>query len=168
MIGSREECEGTITVADPDLSGPSIEIKGAFLGHLSCGIGGGENFDANLRGAGEKGNVLADLIPTGMKPTDINSLDAVSGRNRALGQYPTLRSKLNKEGNNLTLALRMAKTGSGSHEDVPVAISLDAIGELGEVRVTKNLSPTSQVESGLRSEIWKLDDNRHEEMIRQK
>jgi hypothetical protein len=62
----------------------------------------------------------------------------------------------------------MAKTGWGSHEDMPVAISLDAIGELGEVRVTKNLSPTSQVESGLRSEIWKLDDNRHEEMIRQK
>ena len=51
---------------------------------------------------------------------------------------------------------------------MPVAISLDAIGELGEVRVTKNLGPTGQIESGLRSEIWKLDGDRHEEMIRQK
>jgi hypothetical protein len=39
---------------------------------------------------------------------------------------------------------------------MPVAISLDAIGELGEVLVTKNLGPTGQIESGLRSEIWKL------------
>ena len=45
---------------------------------------------------------------------------------------------------------------------MPVAISLDAIGEPGEVRVTKNLCPTGQVESGLRSEIWKLDSDRHE------
>ena len=62
----------------------------------------------------------------------------------------------------------MAKTGWGSHEDMPVAISLDAIGDLGEVRVTKNLGPTGQIESGLRSEIWKLDGDRHEGMIRQK
>jgi hypothetical protein len=44
---------------------------------------------------------------------------------------------------------------------MPLAICLDAIGEPGEVRVTKNLSPTSQVEPGLRSEIWKLDGDRH-------
>ena len=48
----------------------------------------------------------------------------------------------------MTLALRMAKTGWGSHEDMPMAISLDAI---GEVRVTQNLGPTGQIESGLRS-----------------
>ena len=72
------------------------------------------------------------------------------------------------QGNNLTLALRMAKTGWGSHEHMPVAISLYAIGELGEARVTKNLGPTRQVESGLRSEIWKLDGDRHEGMTRQK
>jgi hypothetical protein len=34
----------------------------------------------------------------------------------------------------------------GSHEHMPVAISLDAIGEPGEARVTEDLSPTSQVE----------------------
>ena len=51
---------------------------------------------------------------------------------------------------------------------MPVAISLDAIGEFGEVRITKNLCPTGQVESGLRSQIWKLDGDRHESMIRQK
>jgi len=111
---------------------------------------------------------LADLIPTGLKPNDINRFDAVSGRNRALGQCLTLRGKPNQQSNNLTLALRMAKTGWGSHEDMPVAISLDAIGELGEIWVTKNLGPTGQIESGLRSEIWKLDGDRHEGMIRQK
>ena len=51
---------------------------------------------------------------------------------------------------------------------MPMAISLDAIGDLGEVRVTKNLGPTGQIESGLRSEIWKLDGDRHEGTIRQK
>jgi hypothetical protein len=42
----------------------------------------------------------------------------------------------------------MAKAGWGSHKDMPVAISLDAIGELGEPRVAEDLSPTSQVEFG--------------------
>jgi hypothetical protein len=45
---------------------------------------------------------------------------------------------------------------------MPVTISLDAIGDLGEVRATKNLGPTGQIESVLRSEIWKLDGDRHE------
>jgi hypothetical protein len=168
MIRSREECEGAVAVAYPDLGGSGIEIEDAFFRDLGCGFGRGKDFDANLRGARQKGKVLADLIPTGIKPTDINSLDAVSGRNRALGQRMTPGSKLNQQSNNMTLALRMAKTGWGSHEDMPMAISLDAIGHLGEVRVTKNLGPTDQIESGLRSEIWKLNGDRHEGMIRQK
>ena len=40
---------------------------------------------------------------------------------------------------------------------MPVAISLDAIGELGDTRFTKNLCPTGRVESRLRSEIWKFE-----------
>jgi hypothetical protein len=96
MIRSGEECEGAVAVAYPDLGGSGIEIEDAFFGDLGCGIGGGEDFDTNLRGARQKGDVLADLIPTGIKPTDINSFDAVSGRNRALGQCLTLRSKLNQ------------------------------------------------------------------------
>jgi hypothetical protein len=51
---------------------------------------------------------------------------------------------------------------------MPVAISLDAIGEFSEVRITKNLCSAGQVESGLRSEIWKLDGDGRERMIRQK
>jgi hypothetical protein len=94
MIRSREECEGSIAVADPDLGGPGIEIEDAFFGDLGRGFGGGEDLDANLRGACEKRNILADLVPTGIKPTDINSLDAVSGGNRALGQCLTLRIEI--------------------------------------------------------------------------
>ena len=51
---------------------------------------------------------------------------------------------------------------------MPVTISLDAIGNPDEVRVRKNLGPTDQIESGLRSRIWELDGDRHEGMIRQK
>jgi hypothetical protein len=40
---------------------------------------------------------------------------------------------------------------------MPVTISLDAIGNPDEVRVSKNLGPTDQIESGLRSEIWELE-----------
>jgi hypothetical protein len=55
MIRSGEECEGAVAVTYPDLGGSGIEIEDAFFGDLGCGIGGGEDFDANLRGAGEKG-----------------------------------------------------------------------------------------------------------------
>jgi hypothetical protein len=72
MIRTGEECEVAIAVADPDLGCPGIEIEDAFFGDLGCGVGGGEDLDANLRGAGEKGNVLADLIAAGIKPTDIS------------------------------------------------------------------------------------------------
>ena len=96
MVRSGEECQGAIAVADPDLGGPGIEIEEPFFSDLGCRIGGGEDLDANLRSSGEKGNVLADLVPTGIKPADINSLNAISGRNRTLGQCPTLRSKLNQ------------------------------------------------------------------------
>ena len=96
MIRTGEECEGAVAVADPDLGGSGIEIENAFFSDLGCGIGGREDFDANLRGARQKGNVSADLIPTGIKPTDIDSFDPVSVRNRTLGQCLTLRSKLNQ------------------------------------------------------------------------
>jgi hypothetical protein len=75
MIRSGEECEGAIAAADPDLCGPGIEIEDAFFSDLGCGIGGGEYLDANLRGAGEKGNVLTDLVPTAIKPAYIYSLN---------------------------------------------------------------------------------------------
>jgi hypothetical protein len=51
---------------------------------------------------------------------------------------------------------------------MPVTISLDAIGNPDEVRVSKNLGPTDQIESGLRSEICELDGDTYEGMIRQK
>jgi hypothetical protein len=84
MIRSGEECQRACAVAYPDLGGSGIEMEEAFFGHLGSGIGGREDFDANLRGASE-GNVLADLFPTGIKPSDVNSFDAISGGNRALG-----------------------------------------------------------------------------------
>ena len=96
MVRSGEECQGSIAVADPELDGPGIEIEEAFFSDLGCRIGRGKDPDANLRGAGEKGDVLAGLVPPGVKPTDIKSLNAISGRNRALGQRLTLGSKLNQ------------------------------------------------------------------------
>jgi len=96
MVRSGEECQGAVAVAYPDLGGSGIEIENTFFGYLGYRIGGREDFDANLRGARQKGNVLADLIATDIEPTDVNSFDAVSGGNRALGQCPTLRSKLNQ------------------------------------------------------------------------
>ena len=51
--GAGKECHAAIAVADPDLGGPGIEIEEAFFSDLGCGIGGGEDLDANLRGAGE-------------------------------------------------------------------------------------------------------------------
>lgn len=58
MIRTGEECEGAVAVAYPDLGGSRIEIESAFFSDLGCGIGGREDFDANLRGARQKGGCL--------------------------------------------------------------------------------------------------------------
>jgi len=42
-----------------------------------------------------------------------------------------------------------------------VLIGLDAIRELRELRIGQVRGPTSQIEFGLRSEIWKLNGDRH-------
>jgi hypothetical protein len=58
----------------------SFDLDHAVVG--GCGIGGREDFDANLGGARQKGNVLANLIPTGIKPTDIATVRMSFQRNR--------------------------------------------------------------------------------------
>ena len=153
-ISSGKECERTVAVADPNLGGSGIEIEEPFFGDFGCGIGGGEDFDANLRGARQKGNVSADLIPTGIKPTDIDSFDAVSGRNRALGQCPPQRSKLNQETNNLTLTLRMAKPGGGVMRICPwrsVSMRSGTLARSGSPRISVQrvrLNPVCGARSG--------------------
>ena len=47
-------------------------------------------------------------------------------------------------------------------------IGLDPVWELRELLVGQDLGPSSQVEAGLRSEIRKLDSDRHKAKIRQK
>ena len=47
-------------------------------------------------------------------------------------------------------------------------VGLDAIGELRELGIGQDLGPTSQVEPGLRSEIQKLNADRHARKIHQK
>ena len=44
---------------------------------------------------------------------------------------------------------------------MPQAISLDAIGQPGQFGVSQDLDPARQVEGGLRSEVRKLDSDRH-------
>ena len=96
MIRSGEECEEAVAVAYPDLGGSGIEIEDAFFGDLGCGIGGGKDFDANLRGARQKRNVLANLFRlASSQPTSIALTPSAVELGHS-GQYLTLRSKLNQ------------------------------------------------------------------------
>jgi hypothetical protein len=72
-----------------------------------------------------------------------------------------------KEGN-FDLALAVERSGRRAHEDVAVLVGLDAIRELGELRISKNFLPACEVKARLRFEVRELDSNRHAEKIRQK
>jgi hypothetical protein len=55
----------------------------------------------------------------------------------------------------------MAKAGWRSHDDVSVAIGLDAVRRLSQSGILRKLSPASQVESSLQLEIREFDADRH-------
>jgi hypothetical protein len=68
----------------------------------------------------------------------------------------------------LALAVGVGESWRWTHDDMSMPVGLDPVGELSELRVGQDLGPTSQVEPGLRSEIWKLNGDRHARKIHQK
>jgi len=166
----RRTKEGNRTVqsANPDLGCAGIEIEGAFFVDFGGGIGGGKNLNADLGRAFEKDEPREVLCPTRSEPGDIDGLDTGGGGNGAFREDISGREELLQEGADPDLAVSVKRSWRRSHKEVTVLIGLDAIGELSELRVGQDLGPTSQVELGLRSEIRKLNGDRHGTKIHQK
>ena len=157
-----------VEVADPNLGGASVEIESAFFVDLGRGVGRGHDLDANIRRTGEEEGIDENFRPMRSEPGDIDGLYAASGRNRTFRNGKTLRKQIGEERGDGRLAAPMTKSWRGTHEDVAILIGLDAIGELPKFRVSQDLSPTGQVERGLRLKVRKLDSDRHRTNIRQK
>ena len=169
MVNARKKRHGTIQVTDPNLGGARVEIECAFFVDFASGIGGGKDFDTDLRGANEDGRfwLILDFKPVRAQPSHIDSLDAVSSRERALCNDETLRKQLGQKIAQGKLSAPVAESWQGSHEDMPVSIGLDSIRQLRQPGIRAEFSPTNQIKTGLRLEIRELDRDRHAGKIRQ-
>jgi len=157
----RKERHRTVVAADPDFGRAGVEIEGAFFGNFGGRIGGGENFDADLRSALEQGDLGDVFLSLGSQPGDVDGFDAGGSRNRAFRQHSTAAQKRNQKPGDMALVLGVERSRRRTHKEIAMPICLDAIREPGELGVGKNLGPASQVEAGLRSEIRKLNGDRH-------
>ena len=115
----------------------------------------------------EENWILVNFRSAWREPGDIHNSDAVGSRYRALRGGFAVWEELGKKAHNPPLAARMSVSRRRAHEDVTVAISLDAVWKFRENRIGQNLAPASQVEPGLRLKVRELDGDRHAEKVRQ-
>ena len=162
MVGTNKKGHRTVEVADPDLGGAGVEIESAFFVHLALAIRRGKDFDTDFGCTCEDKGSLPELGSTPGKPSEVNGLYAIGSRERTLCQSAAVRKEISEEVCNVPLAIGVGKTWWGSHEDMPVSIGLDPVGELGQFRIGHDLGPPSEVEAGLRLEVRELNRDRHE------
>ena len=105
---------------------------------------------------------VGDLWAIGSKPSHVDSLDAISGRHRALRQGSTTRQKIIQKMDNVTLATRVSESWRRAHKDVAMTIGLNPIRELRKGWIRQDFGPTLEVELGLRNALRQLNgDRRH-------
>jgi len=158
---SGKERHRSVHSTDPDFGGARVEIQSTLFFDLGGGIRGGNDLDADFWCAFEECELGDVLCPTGSKPSNIDSFDAASGRNRALRYGTAARKELMQENNDMRLALAMERSRGWTHEDVAMLVSLDAVRKPGELLISQDLAPANQVEGGLRGEVWELNGKRH-------
>ena len=86
LIGSRKEGHRAVQSTDPDFVCASVEVEGAFFVDFRGRIGGGKNLDTDLWSVCEKDGLSSDLGAVGSEPSYVYGLNAVNGRERALGK----------------------------------------------------------------------------------
>jgi len=86
LIGSRKEGHRAVQSTDPDFVCASVEVEGAFFADFGFGIGRRNNLDADVWSALEKDGLSSDLGAVGSEPSYVYGLNAVNGRERALGK----------------------------------------------------------------------------------
>jgi hypothetical protein len=168
MIGSNEKRHRAVEVADPDLSRAGVEIERPLFGNFRSPVRRGKHLDTDFGCAGEDKGSVPELGSTLGEPGNVDGLDTVSCRERTLGQCVTIPKELVKKPDNASLAIGVQKTRWGSHDDTPVSIGLDPVGECGESRICQDFRPACKVQARLRFEVRQLDSDRHAGKIRQK
>jgi hypothetical protein len=161
MIRTKKKSHRTVEVADPDFGGAGIEIEGAFLRDLRCGIRCGKDFDADLWRASEYEGSLDQLGPASVEPHKVNGFDTVSGGKRAFRESTTVGEEGLQQVGDLALAVGVGESWRWTHDDVSVSIGFDPIGEFGQARIGQDFGPPGKVKRGLSLEIWKLDGDGH-------
>src|SRR5262249_47986735 len=121
MIGTNEKRYRTVEIADPDLGSTGVETEGTFFVDLGLGVRWRKDFETDFGGASENDGLQVKFRSAGVKPSDVEGLHAVSGRNSAFRQGLAV----GQEPYNSVLAARMAKTWRRSHQDMSVSIGLD-------------------------------------------
>ena len=168
MMRTDKKRDRAVKVANPNLGGTGVEIESAFFVYFALGVGGRKHFDTDFGCAREDKGSLPELGSTSGEPSQVNGLDAISSRKWTLCQSAAVRKEIFEQVCNVPLAVRVRKTWRWSHEDMPVAIGLDAVRQLRQARISRDFRPTIQVEPSLRFEIRKLDHDGHTGKIRQK
>lgn len=81
-LGGREEAEGAVVIAEPDLGGTGVEIEGHLFRHFFFGISGREDLGADF-GGGEEDVGFLGLGELGVgEPSDVGGADAIRGGDR--------------------------------------------------------------------------------------
>ena len=151
MVNARKKRHGTIQVTDPNLDGAGVEVEGAFFVHLALSVRRGEDFDTDFRGANEDGRfwLIVGFKPARPEPADVDGLDAVSSRERALRNDEALGKQVRQEIAQGKLSAPVAESWRGSHEDMSMSIGLDSVLQLRQPGICTELSPASEVERSL-------------------
>jgi hypothetical protein len=152
---------GAVNRANPDFGRAGIKVQGALFVDFGKRIGRRKNLHTDLRSAGEDLRIFGDLWALGSKPSHVDSLDAISGRHRALRQGSTIRQKIIQKMDNVTLATRVSESWRRAHKDVAMTIGLNPIRELRKGWIRQDFGPTLEVELGLRNALRHLKGNRH-------
>src|SRR5205823_8971723 len=104
---------------------------------------------------------IVDFKPAWPEPSDVDGLDAISSRDRALCNDEALGKQVGQKIAQGKLPTPVAESRWGSHEDMSMSIGLDSIRQLRQPLICTEFSPASEVERRLRLEIRELDHDRH-------
>ena len=144
MINPRKERHGAVEVADPDLRGASVEVEGAFVIDLGCGIRRRKDLDAKAR-SGRKGGRCITEEPAFLsdgEQDDIGDSDlAVASKNSLLDRGELAGVKAVQEIGNSASSLAMAEAGGWRHDEVAVGVDLKSFRPIGESGIAADFLP---------------------------
>ena len=163
MSDAGKKRHGAIEVADPDLAGAGVEVKGAFFVDLGWRIRSGENLDAERRSIGKRGRWISDepAFLSGGEQDDIGNPNlAVASKDGLLDCGEFAGVKVIEEIGNSASSLAMVEARGWRHDELAARVDLEAFEPIGEGGIGADLQPPSGGGG--------VDRNRHGCKIRQK